>query len=363
MKTLSPLLTGTACLALLACSTAAEPPSSNQAGAGSAAGSGNSAGGLGAGNGSGGSGATAGSASGATSGGSAPAAGTNAGGSVGVGGSAGGNSGATAGTSNSAAGTGGTNAAGGTGGSTSTVDTTLTGAWDGALLQYGCGSSGTSYDCAQPSSAQCAKFNAQSNPKVSEIPPTNGVSPTWTMGGTTGTNYDVTFRLRGIIEVNSYTDGERQAGDASILTTPRDTFHVGGTAQLNGGPSFDYNTYELLVTPAGGGAPQVYWLNSVTNAQNPHASGSPSTHLTFDVDYTATIKVPGGAKVAVIVTDSNCTQVQNCGPTTGGTCQAPRSLALTGSMPAAPSFAQPLVNNNLYGQWIFFDVTEVVIAP
>jgi hypothetical protein len=139
-------------------------------------------------------------------------------------------------------------------------------------------------------------------------------------------------------------------------------FQVGGAPQDNSGPSFDYNTYELDVSPAVSGAANVYFLNAVTTDQNPHANGSPTTHLTFDIDYSATIKVPGGGKVTLKVTDSNCTQVQNCGPTSGNTCQAPRTVSLAGSMPAAPSFAQPLSTGKYYGQWLFFDITSVTVA-
>lgn len=183
------------------------------------------------------------------------------------------------------------------------------------------------------------------------------------MGGTPGTVYDVTFRIRGVVEVTSYIGGTR-AGAASVLTTPRNLFQVGGTPQQNnGGPSFDYNTYELDVSPpVASAAANVYFLNSVTVAQNPHASGSPTTHLTFDIDYTATIKVQGGGKVTLKVTDSNCTQVQNCGPTTGNSCLAPRTVSLAGATPAAPSFAQPFQSGNYYGQWVFFDVTDVKVA-
>ena len=69
--------------------------------------------------------------------------------------------------------------------------------------------------------------------------------------------------------------------------------------------------------------PTAYYLNSVTVAQNPHANNSPTTHLTFDVDYSATIKVPGGGKVTMKVTDTNCRQVQNCGDTSGNTLREP----------------------------------------
>jgi hypothetical protein len=285
----------------------------------------------------------------AGTGGLAQTGGTSSGGSSSLGGTGGG-----------MAGTGGGTAGGGGGGGA--VDTTLVGGWDGALLTFPCGNTGSGYDCQQPSSATCKSYNAQSNPMVSTIPPANGAPSSWTMGGDPGTVYAVTFRIRGVVEVNSYVGGTRDAGDASILTTPRDLFQVGGAPQTNGGPSFDYNTYELDVTPPVNGAANVYFLNSVTTAQNPHANNSPTTHLTFDIDYSATIKVQGGGKVTLKVTDSNCTQVQNCGDAAGNTCMAPRTVSLAGADPAAPAFAQPFTNGNFHGQWIFFDITKVVVA-
>jgi hypothetical protein len=351
MKSLTLISTGSLCLAMFACSTAAEAPPSAMGGA--------SSGGTGAAAGtttttSGGTGGTGNATSmgGTSAAGSSTIAGT--GGAVETGGTS---SGGSAGASGGASG----GSPGGSGGS-APVDTTLVGSWDGALIEFPCGSTGSGYDCQQPASANCKNFNAQSNPVVSTIPPANGTPSSWTMGGTAGTVYSVTFHVRGVVEVNSYVGGTRDAGTTSIQTTPRDLFQAGGTPQDNTGPSFDYNTYELDVTPAVSGAPNAYYLNSVTEAQNPHASSSPTTHLTFDIDYSATIKVPGGGKVTLKVTDSNCTQVQNCGAAAGNTCQAPRTVSLAGSTPPAPSFAQPLSTGKYYGQWVFFDITSVTVA-
>jgi hypothetical protein len=296
------------------------------------------------------------------SGGSGNSTSAGSGGTTSAGGSSAGTGGAAATGGTSTGGTGGTGggAAGGSGGG-GVVDTTLVGSWDGALVEFPCGSTGSGYDCQQPATANCKNYNSQSNPFVSTIPPANGPS-SWTMGGTPGTVYSVTFHIKGVVEVNAYAGGVRDAGTTSIQTTPRDLFQVGGTPQDNTGQSFDYNTYELDVTPAVSGAANVYFLNSVTYEQNPHANGSPTTHLTFDIDYSATIKVPGGGTVTLKVTDSNCTQVQNCGAAAGNTCQAPRTVSLAGATPSAPSFAQPFSNGQFYGQWVFFDITSVTVA-
>jgi hypothetical protein len=357
MKSLTLISTGTLSLALFACSTAAEAPPTAMGGTSSSiGGSGNAAGtASGIGNSSGDSATTGGGTMGiaGTSAGGASSAGT--GGAIETGGSSTGGSGGAGGSTSGGAG-------GGSTGGSGTVDTTLVGSWDGALITFPCGSTGSGYDCQQPATASCKSYNEQSNPVISTIPPANSVSDSWTMGGTPGTNYNVTFHLRGVVEVTSYVGGTRAAGNGSVETTPRNLFQSGGAPQDHTGPSFDYNTYELDVTPAVNGADNVYFLNSVTTAQNPHANGTPTTHLTFDIDYTATIKVPGGGKVTLKVTDSNCTQVQNCGPTSGNTCAAPRTVSLAGSMPPAPSFAQPLSTGKYYGQWVFFDITNVTVA-
>ncbi len=374
MKSLMRISVGTLGVAMFACSSSATPPPTDGTSAvgGGAPVAGGPSGGsdgtvtiggagdtptAGAGTAEGGGGgsdvASMGGAGGATATGGAPS-----GGSVGAGGATGGSGGRAAGGS---AGT--TGAAGSAGAGAGTLDpTTFTGGWDGALVEYGCGNSGSSYDCSQPAAAGCKQYDQKSNPVVSTIPPSNGAPTTWTMGGNPGTNYNVTVHVRGVVEVISYVGGTRAAGNTSILTTPRNLFQVGGVPQDVNGPSFDYNTYEVHVTPAVTGEANVYYLNSVTVAQNPHASNTPTVHLTFDVDYSATIKVPGGGKVTLKVTDTNCRQVQNCGDTTGNTCAKPRVVNIAGSTPAAPTFSQPLVSGGYYGQWVFFDVTNVTVA-
>jgi hypothetical protein len=358
MKSLTLISTVTLCLAVFGCSTAANAPTDSAGGETSAGGSGETAG-TGttvSGGATGSSGST--NVAGTTSGGGTSEGGT--GGVVEMGGApAGGNAGATS------AGAGAGGAGGGAAGGGPIDPTNFSGGWDGALIEFPCGAAAKNdgYDCPQPPATQCKNYDQKANPVVSTIPPGNGVPDSWTMGGTAGTVYDLTFHLRGVVEVTSYDgNGVRAAGNTSVLTTPRNLFQSGGTVQVNGDPSFDYNTYELDVTPPVSGAPNVYFLNSVTTGQNPHASNSPTTHLTFDIDYNATIKVPGGGKVTMKVTDSNCTQVQNCGNTSGNTCANPRTVSLSGSTPAAPAFPQPFASGTDYGQWVFFDVTAVTVA-
>ncbi|HMC61812.1 MAG TPA: hypothetical protein VKJ01_21645 [Candidatus Solibacter sp.] len=361
MKTLTLSSIGTLCLAVFACSTAAEAPPTAVGGATSAGGTGTT-GGTNAmvSGGTGGNSSIAGTSSGGTSsGGTVGSGGTGGsvatGGSGGVSGSAGtgASSGGSGGTGGGSAGTGGASAGGSGGGGA--VDTTLVGAWDGALLEYPCAKASTSgYDCA--------------NVNCSGTPSTATATKSWTIGGTAGTVYNVTFRVRGVVEVTYYLNTKRDADVANnnmntSITVNGNLFARGGTPQTSSGQSYDYNTYEMDVTPPVTGAENVYYLNSVDMNENPHSGGSTTTHLTFKVDYTATIKVPGGGTVTLKSFDSNCALVMNCATSSTNQCATHYSVDLTGAMPPAPTtFQQPYSQNNGYGQWVFFDITGVAVA-
>lgn len=293
-------------------------------------------------------GGAGGGATGASGAPPAGGAGTGAGGALGGAGSGAGNGGA--GQGNAGATSGGRGGAGGgmsagAGGSDS-VDTTIAGDWDGALLKFPCGNTHDAYNCAN---TNCT--NNQTT-KTTE----------WVIGGTSGAVYDVTFNVRGVVETYYYPGATRDGG--SIKDNP-DLFASGGNVQDSSGSNYDYNTYQLVVTPPVDGEANKYFLNSVTQAENPHASNSPTTHVTFPINYTKTIKVKGGGKVTFSTFDSNCTFLQNCGPTQGSTCANPRTISLDGVMPAAPtSFMQPFEQpTGAFGQWVFFDITKIVASP
>jgi hypothetical protein len=367
----SPTIVAIGAIAMSACSTAATPPtdamavagsggtvetagatSAGSAGAGNttSAGAGNTTS-AGAGNTTSEGGASAGTAGASTMGG-APS-----GGSTGTAGASGGSSG---GSSAGAAGAG-------------VIDpTTFTGGWDGTLVEYACGSKGgTGYDCPQPTNIGCKNVIGSNDP-ASVIPPSNGAKTAWTMGGTPGTVYDLTVNVRGVVEVTSYKGGVRDAGSTSILANGGlDLFQQGGVTQVNGDPSYDYNTYELHVTPTVNPTAKIdagydaYYMNAVMTSENPHAQGTPTTHHTYSINYVGHVKVAGGGTIKMQVTDSNCTQVQNCGPTSSGNvCTDHSTTSLAGTNPAAPaSFVQPFVQPaDAYGQWVYFDVTNVTVA-
>jgi hypothetical protein len=362
MKSLTLSSIGTLCLAVFACSTAAEaPPTATGGTSSSSGGSGNAAGTFATP--SGGTGGTPVIASGG-SGGTVSTGGTGGtgGGSGGTGGAVttgGTSAGGTGGVSGAATGgTGGGPAGGGTGGGTGgsgTVDTTIVGAWDGALVEYPCAKASTSgYDCA--------------NVNCTGTPSTATATKSWMIGGTAGTVYNVTFRVRGVVEVTYYLNTMRDAdvangGMNTSITKSADLFARGGTPQTSSGQSYDYNTYELDVTPPVAGAENTYFLNSVDMNENPHSGGSTTTHLTFKIDYTKTIKVTGGGMVTLKSYDSNCALVMNCATSTSNQCATHWTVDLSGAMPPAPAtFLQPYSQNNGYGQWVFFDITSVAVA-
>jgi hypothetical protein len=292
-----------------------------------------------------------------TAGTSGGTTGTGGRGGTGTGGSAAGGRGGT-GTGGGSGGRGGTGAGGtGTGGATTVCngDCTAFTNMDNALVKFPCMDMRTGYDC---SNIGCSGGRV-----------TN--TTTWTIGGTTGTIYNLTVHVRGVVETQAYGypgSGMRDAGNASITTCSSSTstcdlFQRGGTVMASGGVSYDYNNYQLSVTPAVASSTyNTYFLNAVITSENPHASGTPTSHLTFAIDYTKTIPVTGGGMVSLSVFDSNCALVQNCGPTANNNmCTAPRTVALTGAVPAVTNFTQPFSGNvtGAYGQWVHFDVTSV----
>jgi hypothetical protein len=175
-------------------------------------------------------------------------------------------------------------------------------------------------------------------------------SKTFIVKGDPRRTYSMTLRIRGVTEAKNYTGGKRRVArgmDAS--PTGGDMWYEGGTV-----PFSDYNSYELYVTPPVAGGPNDYYLNSRD------ASGE-GDHLSWGLNYMATIKIKGGGSIEFRTYDSNCRQIMNCGPTAGNVCRSPRVIDVRGSMPPPPaSFMQPpRSSQNATGQWVFFDVSDV----
>src|SRR4051812_1503898 len=197
----------------------------------------------------------------------------------------------------------------------------IVGAFDGALLTFPCGGSATGFDCA----------NVGCTGK--EVTHTT----VYRVGGQAGTVYNMTFRVRGVVEGYQYQGGTRDQGTTSQATNP-DLFYQGGQGLPAGGRGSDYNTYQLTVAPPVAGAPNTYFLNSIP--VNPRDPGA--VHLTFVADFTKTIKISGGGTITFSTFDSNCRTVMNCEKSANNNCANHWTVPLTGATPAPPaSFMQP----------------------
>lgn len=104
-----------------------------------------------------------------------------------------------------------------------------------------------------------------------------------TFAGRRGATYDVTLRIRGVVEPKNFTGGDVQF----------DHFQTGGEPVKN-----DYNFYNIAVSePAAN-----YTVN-----RNAEKVG----HYTFAIDYTVTIPIRGGATVTMGAYDSNDVAITN----------------------------------------------------
>ena len=104
-------------------------------------------------------------------------------------------------------------------------------------------------------------------------------------GGEAGTVYDVTLRVRGLLEPTTISGGQ-----APLAEHPY--FKVGGTVSAQ-----DWSHWHIEVSePA-----QTYWLNHY-----------PSTaHIIYKEDFEATLEIAAGAEVTVRVIDGNNRQMDN----------------------------------------------------
>jgi hypothetical protein len=143
----------------------------------------------------------------------------------------------------------------------------------------------------------------------------------FSLGGEPGKTYAATIVVNGISEAKVYVGGKRDAGETQPANPndPKgiDTFYVGGMAK----PSH-YNVVRMRVLAADK-TTEVgrYYLNSFPDNQGWEEQ------QTFVIGYTKTIAVPGGGFVEYLTQDSNCQDINNCGPGPfGSTCAAPRNV-------------------------------------
>lgn len=108
------------------------------------------------------------------------------------------------------------------------------------------------------------------------------IDETRTIGGSSDTIYQVTIRLRGVVEPMKYRDG----------TSDGMHFRVGGSPD-----NATYNIYSITVSDP----PEVYYLND-----NPEVG-----HDTFVIDHTKTIPIRGGETVSFLGDGQNGIEIAN----------------------------------------------------
>ena len=181
------------------------------------------------------------------------------------------------------------------------------------------------------------------------------VEDTIQLGGDPATVYDITVHVYGVVETRVYQGGERRAGN-NYVRTDVDLWHMGGVVPANPGT---YNSYELHVQPPINGAPNDYFINSRTGNDD---------QSIVRIDFVATFPVQGGGTILWRSTDANCRQITNCDDNECGPLEPhPLSLpAVSNANPPPPAtFIQPYQTgaNVGRGQWVYFDVTNVVPRP
>jgi hypothetical protein len=258
-------------------------------------------------------------------------------------------------------GAGGTSA--GSGGTTSgdpTIDQ-LVGKLDGHLITTPCGDTPNTDDCAGGGWRSNAVDNGANHPcsgaRLEAL-------ITFPIGGTPGTQYDVTAHFYGVMEPRQYSSVMREATGATNRTggTPTGWAEATGTASVYTMGDNNYNTYEIHVYDNANPKVRVrqYFLNS----------DSGTGHYTMLTNYEKTITVVGGGEVRLRVFDANCRMIKNCGQNGGAPCTGKaRTVDTAAAMPqpAAPlTLQQPALGASSpdhSGQWWLFDVTRVARKP
>jgi hypothetical protein len=138
------------------------------------------------------------------------------------------------------------------------------------------------------------------------------------MGGDPNTVYDVTFRVRGLTEPNTYTGG----------TLEGERFYTGGSTSTAG-----YTSYMMTVADP----PEHYFFNY-----------SPTTgHVHFTLDYEVTVQIRGGSEVTF--------DVDGDGSVPDGHQVANFDQMVIPDVAPAPDWYD--------GQFVQLDVVSVEVAP
>jgi hypothetical protein len=150
-------------------------------------------------------------------------------------------------------------------------------------------------------------------------------------GGTPGTVYQVTIRVRGIVEPKHYTGG--------VKDTAHEGFYTGGAPSTSG----NYNVYLLKTSGMQG---QSYFLNALNQQE---------AHFSYAIDYTVTIPIEGGADMWFLSDDSNCSAIKNCDTSSvdkPGNQPGCKPITLAG-------FNEPGITQPYNGQFIVIHVLDV----
>jgi hypothetical protein len=258
---------------------------------------------------------------------------------------------------------GGAGGAAGSGGSTSgdPTITELVGKLDGHLIITPCGDTPTTDDCAgggwRSNAVNNGANNACSGARLEAVIP-------FPIGGTPGTQYDVTAHFYGVMEPRQYSNVMREATGATNRngSTPTGWAEATGTASVYSMGDNNYNTYEIHVYDNANPKVRVrqYFLNS----------DSGTGHYTMLTNYEKTITVIGGGEVRLRVYDANCRMIKNCGANGGAPCTGKaRTVDVAAAMPqptGMPMLQQPALgaaSPDHSGQWWLFDVTRVARKP
>ena len=296
---------------------------------------------------------------GSAAGGSTAGVGGGAGNSsAGTGGSSGGAGGASAGTGGSSTGAGGSG--GGAGGSILDINAIVPGLdgyyWE-ATPSGNTAVTLTNYPFG-PASGGC--------PAAATWDATGYIDtkPALNVMGTTGQQYTITMNVRGVVVTRCYTGGVQGSTAVGNPTGQNNTWYAGGE-QFNDSIQ---TTMEIHVAPKIAGTAiqpnadyDLYFANSFQNTADwCHKQG------TFEARFSASFSVIGGGTITLVMHDSNCRTLQNCGPVVNQQpCDpsASRIIDMSGLSPAPTNFVQPrtvaLAGAIYYVEWLWIDVTSV----
>lgn len=190
------------------------------------------------------------------------------------------------------------------------------------------------------------------------------IKPALNVHGAAGQKYTLNINVRGVVGTRCYTGGTPGSTATPVSSGPNNTWYAGGT-QYN---DSIYNTLEVRVAPKVGGqanqvntAYDVYYVNSF-----PRTPNWCQKEATYEARFNASFPVMGGGTITLVVHDSNCRTLANCGPVENqSTCNtaASRVIDMSGVSPAPMNFNQPrtgsLGGNTYQLQWVWFDVMSV----